>query len=166
MAHKAIHEGVLVNKLIAQKDSLIDSTHNLRTEALNAITDAELNTKLGGQSLSLRELILEQGTIQMAYIECFRSFELRFDHAAPEGVQSLEEIKIWFAELDSNLIAALGALSDDELKRGVPRGNYTLPAEIVFYTYRESVMIFAAKASVYLRALNHALPGQIKSWVG
>jgi hypothetical protein len=155
-----------MNKILMQQANLIDLTHNLRTEALNAITDADLNTKLGGQSLSLRELILEQGTIQMAYIECFRSFELRFDHAAPEGVQSLEEINTWFVELDSGLIAALGALSDDELKRGVPRGQYTLPLEVVFYTYRESVMIFAAKASVYLRALNHALPGQIKSWIG
>jgi hypothetical protein len=155
-----------MNKILMQQANLIDLTHNLRTEILGAITEVDLNTKLGGQSQSLRELILEQGTIQMAYIECFRSFELRFDHAAPEGVQSLEEIKTWFAELDSGLIAALGALSDDELKRGVPRGQYTLPAEIVFYTYRESVMIFAAKASVYVRALNHALPGQVKSWIG
>jgi hypothetical protein len=155
-----------MNKILMQQANLIDLTHNLRTEILGAVTEADLNTKLGGQSHSLRELILEQGTIQMAYIECFRSFELRFDHAAPEGVQSLEEIKTWFAELDSGLIAALGALSDDELKRGVPRGQYTLPAEIVFYTYRESVMIFAAKASVYVRALNHALPGQVKSWIG
>jgi hypothetical protein len=155
-----------MNKILMQQANLIDLTHNLRVETLNAITDADLNTQLGGQSLSLRELILEQGTIQMAYIECFRSFELRFNHPAPEGVQSLEDIKTWFAELDSSLIAALGALSDDELKRGVPRGSHTLPAEIVFYTYRESVMIFAAKASVYLRALNHALPGQVKSWIG
>ncbi len=155
-----------MNKILTQQANLIDLTHNLRTEILNAITEADLNTKLGGQSLSLRELILEQGTIQMAYIECFRSFELRFDHAAPESVQSLEEIKTWFAQLDSSLIAALGALSDDDLKRGVPRSKYTVAAEIVFYTYRESVMIFAAKASVYVRALGHALPGQVKSWIG
>jgi hypothetical protein len=155
-----------MNKLIAQKDNLIDLTHNLRSEVLNAIMDADLDTRLGGSTLSLRELILEQGTIQLAYIGCFQNFELRFDHAAPEGVQSLENIKTWFGELDSSLINALGALSDDDLKRGVPRGQYTIPAEIVFYTYRESVMIFAAKASVYLLALNHALPGQIKSWIG
>ncbi len=155
-----------MNKILTQQANLIDLTHNLRTEILNAITEADLDTQLGGQSHSLRALILEQGTIQMAYVECFRNFELRFDHAAPEGVQSLEDIKTWFVELDTSLISALGALSDEDLKRGVPRSKYTVPAEIVFYTYRESVMIFAAKASVYLRALDHALPAQVKSWVG
>jgi molybdopterin biosynthesis enzyme len=56
-----------MNHLIAQKAMLIDMTHNLRTEILEAITNADLTFLLGGSSLSLADLLLEQGRFQMAY---------------------------------------------------------------------------------------------------
>ncbi len=44
------------------------------------------------------------------------------------------------------------------------RCRYTV--ETSFHTYRESVLIFAAKASVYLRALDREVPKLMKSFVG
>lgn len=154
-----------MNKLIAQKDNLIDLTHNLRTEFLNAITDADLDKTLGGATLSVRDLLLEQAGFQRAYTRLFQSFELRFEDTVPDASLRLEAIKTEFSSLDAEMIAALAALSNDDLTRGIKRGSYTIPLEITFYTYRESVFIFAAKASVYLRALDRALPPQIKGFI-
>lgn len=154
-----------MNRLIAQKENLIDLTHHLRTEILNAITDADLDKTLGGTTLSLRELLLEQAGFQRAYTALFKTFELKFEDAIPDPTVRLEAIRTMFSSLDADMISALGALTDDDLKRGIQRGSHTLPLEITFYTYRESVFIFTAKASVYLRALGHALPPQVKSFV-
>ena len=47
----------------------------------------------------------------------------------------------------------LDAISDKELSRPVKRGTYSLPLEITACTYRESLIIFAGKASLYLHSL-------------
>jgi hypothetical protein len=36
----------------------------------------------------------------------------------------------------------------------------------MFHTYRECFLIFAAKASVYFRALKKPLPDQVLWWMG
>ncbi len=178
-----------MNHLIAQKAMLIDMTHNLRTEILEAITDTDLTFSLGGSSLSLAELLLEQGSFQMAYSRSFSSFKLIFDLKAPTSITDVAGFKAWFETLDINLITALDTLSDADLKKTITRvfsdvdlgmtssleqlsgvkvnedHNWGLPAETTFFTYRESVFIFAAKASVYLRALGKALPVQLMDWV-
>ncbi len=153
-----------MNHLIAKKAILIDTTHNLRTEILEAITDPDLTFSLGGSSLSFAELLLEQGTFQMAYTKAFGSFELVFDATAP-AIHTVAEFKTWFETLDQAMMAALEQLSDTDLKKTIARGTWGLPAETTFFTYRESVFIFAAKASVYLRALGKPLPTQLLGWV-
>ncbi len=154
-----------MNKLIAQKNTLIDLTHNLRTEILNAISDADLDKTLGGATLSLRALLLEQAGFQRAYTELFRTFALKFEPPVPDQTIALEAIKTMFSALDADMIAALGALSNEDLAQKVDRSNYKIPLEVTFYTYRESVFIFAAKASVYLRALGYALPPQVAGFI-
>jgi uncharacterized damage-inducible protein DinB len=154
-----------MNKLIAQKDTLIDLTHKLRNEILNAIVDADLDKTLGGATLSLRALLLEQAGFQRAYTELFKTFALRFENTVADEHIGLEAIKTKFDALDAEMIAALGALSNEDLARRVDRGSHKIPLEVTFFTYRESVFIFAAKASVYLRALGYALPPQVASFV-
>lgn len=155
-----------MNKLIVQKGTLIDLMHNLRTEILNSILDADLDKTLGGTTLSLRALLLEQAGFQRAYTELFRTFALRFDQNILDENLTLEAIKTKFDALDTDMIAALEALSNEDLARSVDRGSHKIPLEITFFTYRESLMIFAAKASIYLRALGRALPPQVAGWIG
>jgi hypothetical protein len=157
---------VVMNRLIAQQADLLTETHQLRDEVLNALSDADLSFHPGGTNPNLRELVLGQGAVQAAYAEAFRTFSLRFNHAAPESVNTLEEVKAWFMRLDASLKSALEALSDEDLAQPVDRGGWSVPAEVNFHVYREGLLIFAAKASVYLRALNRELPAQIRAWIG
>ncbi|THF67622.1 DinB family protein [Deinococcus sp. Arct2-2] len=158
-----------MNRLTQQRAHLIDLTHTLRDTAFGEITDADLDFSPGGSALTLRHLLLEQAEIQAAYAESFRTLKLKFDVTAPAEVQTTAQIQAWFAQLDTELFDALEALSNEDLSRPHdPRGQmsprYTV--EISFHTYRESVLIFAAKASVYLRALEREVPKLMKSFVG
>ena len=60
----------------------------------------------------------------------------------------------------------LDAISDKELSRPVKRGTYSLPLEITACTYRESLIIFAGKASLYLHSLGGPLSAHLKGFVG
>ena len=46
------------------------------------------------------------------------------------------------------------------------RGTYSLPLEITACTYRESLIIFAGKASLYLHSLGGPLSAHLKGFVG
>ena len=158
-----------MNRLIQQRAHMIDLSHTLRDEVFEGISDADLEFSPGGTAPTLRALLLEQANVQAAYAESFRTLRLKFGEATPAASQGTEELRERFARLDAELIAALEALSDDDLKRPHdPRSQrapgYTVETSV--YTYRESLLIFAAKASVYLRALNRPLPDLMKSFVG
>ena len=155
-----------MNRLTPQKAALFDLTHDLRSELLAALRSEDLGFGLGALTLTLGQLLTEQGEIQAAYTRLFRTFELKFDLAAPTDLTTVEQLTAWFVSLDAEMWAALSALSNEQLDQPVPRGSHAVPLGLTFYTYRESVFIFAAKASVYLRALGRELPGQVRGFIG
>ena len=154
-----------MNWLVEHELDVLNETHKLRQELLEAITDADLGFTVSPHNPSLRALLLEQGEYQMAYINAFQTFALRFDAKAPEGIHSVADFQAWFAGLDQRLTAALEALTDEDLERRVDRGSWSQPARVSFHIYRESVLIFAAKASVYVLALGKTLTNQMRAWI-
>jgi hypothetical protein len=154
-----------MNRIIQGKENLIDLTHNLRTEVLEAISDKDLGFTPGGSNLTFGDLLLQQGGFEIAYTNSFRTFTLSFDAKTSQTITDSAAFKTWFRKLDADLIDTLEQLSDEDLAKPINRGSWSLSAEITFYTYRESVIIFAAKASIYLRALDIALPKQLEDWI-
>ncbi|WP_293913673.1 hypothetical protein [Deinococcus sp.] len=155
-----------MNRLTPQKAALFELTHNLRSEILAALQGEDLSFSLGAQTLTLRQLLTEQGQIQASYTRLFETLELTFDASAPGSLSTVPEFTAWFTRLDADMWAALCALSNEQLDQPVQRGSHAVPLGMTFYTYRESVFIFAAKASVYLRALGRELPKQVRGFVG
>jgi hypothetical protein len=153
-----------MNRIMSNRANLLDLSLNLRAQVLDAIGDADLAYTLPGNP-SLGEVIADFGRVEAAYTAAFRGLPLRFDQPVP-SFDTVAALKDWFATLDDDLVAALSALSDEELGRPIDRGQYSVPTEIVFYTFREAVLVFATKASLYLRALGKVLPEQIQGWVG
>jgi hypothetical protein len=80
--------------------------------------------------------------------------------------------KDWYAALDRDLTTALEALSEEDVtSRRIARGDfeeeYFSPQPIQeLDVYREALLIFYGKASVYLRAMDRALPPQWQHWIG
>lgn len=154
-----------MNRLIQSQLELLKQTLNLRDEVLHSIGDADLAYRLPGNP-SLGEIILELGTAEAAYARSFRDFILRFDVEPPAGLTTTAALRDWFAVLDEDLLDSLSDLDDEDLERPIDRGGWRLPLEANFHVFREAVLIFAAKATLYLRALGKRLPKQLESWIG
>ena len=155
-----------MNRLIEEE---LPGNMDLRDQLLELITDQDLAYKLPGDNPTLGGLCEEMGRTQQIYARSFRTLTMDWgaggSSPAPNSVAALAG---WFAALDADLIAALSELSDDDLERKqVDRGHGFTPSLFVqFQIYREALLIFYAKASVYLKALEKPYDQQWRAWVG
>lgn len=159
-------------KFVTKTLDLLDMTDNVRELLTDLMTDADLAYKLPGDNPTLGALCREMGQVEQSYIESFRTFKQRFDYPAvdPALETSVAKLKAWYQQLDQDLHAALQTLSDDDaqnrrIERGYPL-HYTLSAGDQMLCYREALMIFYGRATLYLRALGKPLPQQIRDWIG
>ena len=146
----------------------------LRDELLETLTDDDLAFRVGGRSASLGAICREMGEVERAYVDSFRTFRLRFEyrHPDPRIDSSVGALAAWYAELDRDLDEAVAALSEDEIAtRRIVRSDFDidefspLPATQLDI-YREALLIFYGKVSVYLRAMGKPLPGHWQAWIG
>jgi hypothetical protein len=146
----------------------------LRHQLMEVLADEDLGLRLGGETASLGALCREIGEIEHAYVQSFRTFRQDFSYRNPdlELERSVVALKAWFAELDRDLMAAVEALSDDDIaNRRIIRGDFDeayfspLP-KVQLDVYREALLIFYGKVTVYLRAIERPLPGQWGDWIG
>jgi DinB family protein len=146
----------------------------LRNELMEVLSDADLGRRLGGGSASLGSLCREIGEIERGYVESFRTFRLdfRYRNDDPRIEGSVAALTAWYAELDRDLMAALEGLSEaDVANRRIVRDDFDVADFSPLPTtqldvYREALLIFYGKASVYLRALGKELPGHWPAWIG
>ena len=79
---------------------------------------------------------------------------------------SLAALEGWYAELDAQLGAALEALTEEQIAERRLRGGGWASIEKELSLYREALLMFYAKAGVYLRALGKPLPEIWLDWMG
>ena len=146
----------------------------LRDELMEFLTDEDLGYRVEGTTASLGALCREIGEVEHAYIESFTTFRLHFRYRNPDPPleSSVAELSSWYAELDRELIAALEALSEDDIaNRRIVRSDFEiddfapLPA-VQLDIYREALLIFYGKVSVYVRAMGKTLPKRWLEWIG
>jgi len=147
---------------------------SLRGELTDVLTDEDLAFRPTERNLTLGELCREMGEVEQSYITAFRTFRQDFEwrHPDPNIAGSIVALAGWFADLDRDLMISLEALSDDDvLSRHIQRSDFSadefspLPAQELD-NYREALLIFYGKVSVYLRAMGRDLPGQWTVWIG
>ena len=146
----------------------------LRNELMDALTDDDLLFRPGGTAMSLGEVCREIGEIEHSYIEAFRTFRQDFDwrNADPRTERDVATLKAWYTSLDRELTSALEALTEDDiLNRRITRQDFDVddfwplpPQELD--VYREALLIFYGKVSIYLRILGRDFPPHWKAWIG
>ena len=158
-----------MNTLVERELPLLEETLSLRAQLLEVLTDADLGHALPGNP-SLGELCREAGQLDGIYIDSFRTFVADWGRrgTAPPGAEtSVSVLREWYSRSEGALKEALGAIPEEEVQgRQVDRGGYSVPVGVQFHIYRESILIFCAKASVYLRSLGRSLPEQWQQWIG
>lgn len=146
----------------------------LRDELMAILTDDDLGFRAGGRSATLGELCREIGEIEHTYVESFRTFRQDFGYRNPEPrlETSVGALASWYSELDGELAAAITALSEADIAdRRIVRNDFDISdfsplPHIQLDIYREALLIFYGKVSVYLRAMGKSLPGHWPHWIG
>jgi hypothetical protein len=157
-------------KMNSLLDDELPGTHNLRDQLLGMITDQDLACKLPGSNPTLGELCEEMGYTQQVYIRSFKTFkqEWGYRESQPEAPTSVASLTAWYKQLDADLVEALSGLSEDDVhNKQIDRGHGFTPSPYVqFLIYHEAVLIFYAKASAYLKALEKPYPEEWKVGIG
>ncbi len=158
-----------MNAIMQDYYPLFEYYQALRSQLLAVLTDQDLGFQPEAVGPSLEELCLRIGQTQESYIHSFQNFQLDFStgaQARPKrpGVQGLAE---WFGELDTRLKQVIAALSDDELEnRLVDRGGgFMVSPRFQLEIYKEALLIFYGKTSVYLKVLNKSPGEQWEDWI-
>ncbi len=157
-----------MNRYMLEKWSWIEGTHGMRSQLLDILSDADLAFSPGGQNMTLGALCRQMGEIEHSYEQSLKTFKQDWSYRNREAdvESSVARLKAWFQTLDDELKATVSALSDEDLKKMVDRGGYTMPVELQLDVYLQAQLIFFGKATVYLKAMNKALPQQIQEYIG
>ena len=157
-----------MTRFMQEQREVLHATQELRRQLLEVLSDADLGFRPAPGCLPLGELCREMGEVQQAYLESFRTFrlDLSYRHEA-EVSRSVEKLAAWYARLDAELESVLEGLDEADLTRSVDRGDgFAPPVEVQFHIYREALLIFYAKAHVYLTALGKRVTGPWQWWIG
>jgi hypothetical protein len=160
---------ITLNSLIEQEFPLRQAQH-LRYDLMDVLTDSDLAYKLPGNNLTLGELCREMGETEHNYIQSFKTLKMDWSYRNndPKLTTSVERLKLWYAALDEEFETVVRALSEDDLQnQQIDRGHGFTPSPFVqFQIYHEAILMFYAKASVYLKALNKSVNNQWQVGVG
>ena len=146
----------------------------LRDQLMGLLSDLDLAFRPGPGTFSLGELCREIGDIEHSYVEALRTFRQDFDWRNPDPrmERSVAALRAWYAELDRDLLAAIEALSEEDIAgRRITRGDFDVEAFSPLAAqeldvYREALLIFYGKVSIYLRLMARELPRHWEEWIG
>ncbi len=157
-----------MNSYMQEKWPWIEGTHAMRTQFLDTLSDADLAFSPGGQNMTLGALCREMGETEHSYMQSLKTFKQDWSYRNTEaGLESsVARLQAWFQTLDEEMKATVSALSNEDLKKTVDRGGYAMPVELQLDVYLQALLIFFGKATIYLKAMNKALPQQVQEYIG
>ena len=141
----------------------------LRNELMDILSDKDLNFSPGGENPTLGELCRELGETEYAYVQSFKSFKIDFNYRTYDDsyLNSVAKLKSWYQHLDEDLEAVLEQIRDEDVAtKQMDRGGYEVPIHISLDIFREALLIFYGKVSVYAKAMNKKLPQMWQDWIG
>lgn len=158
-----------MNSIIQNQYPLFEYYQALRTQMLEILDDTDLAFTLPGNP-SLGKLCVEIGEVEQSYIDSFSTFTQDFSYRNREpGMEmSVSRLSAWYRALDAELRARIEALLEKDIaEKLIDRGpDFKVSASTNLEIYKEALLIFYGKSSVYLRALEKSLPEQWQSWIG
>lgn len=159
----------MTNRIVREEFGIIHETQKLIPELLNVLTDADLTFKLPGNP-TLGELCVVMGEVERIYIDSFKTFKQDWAYKQSDASMSgsVEKLKAWFKAQQAELDTVLSGLSEEDvLTRTIDRGHgFAPPVGAQVHIYREAILIFGGKVSVYLYAMGKTFPDQWKYWIG
>lgn len=158
-----------MNSFMEQQGDVYKETLALRSDIMAILSDADLAYRPTERNRTLGDLCREIGEVETSYIQSFKTFKQDCAHPYrapdPAVATSVDRLRAWFQALDDELMGILAGFSEADLQKTIDRGwpvSITMQAHI----YREALLIFSAKAVVYLEALGKPIPKHVQEWIG
>ena len=81
--------------------------------------------------------------------------------------RSVKRLMAWYEQMDQELKEVVSGLSEEVVSdRIINRGgNFTVSPRIQLDIYKEALIIFYGKTSVYLKMMEKPLPEQWQEWI-
>ena len=159
-----------MNSIMTEYYPVFELYQALRSQLMALLADDDLAFQPGEHIPTLGALCREMGEVQYAYIQSFRTFKMDFSYRNEESAlqDSVQRLTAWFEQLDQELKSVVAGLSEEELSsRMIDRGgDFVLSPRIQLDVYKEALLIFYGKVSVYLRIMDKPLPEQWQQWIG
>ena len=140
----------------------------LRGQLLELLSDDDLRFTPGGENPPLGALCVEIGEVQHAYNQSFMDWRMDLSYRNPEPglAESVSQLAAWYRVLDAELEAVISHLSEEDIKtRPIDRGDWSTTPLIQLEVYKEALLIFYGKVSVYLKAMGKPRPKQWREWI-
>jgi uncharacterized damage-inducible protein DinB len=156
-----------MNSLTGQFE-LLNASVKVRDLLLEACTPDDLAFAVQGNP-TLGALFRELAEVEHSYINAFKTFKQDFDYRHPDPIIETDKARLaeWFKALDADFEATVNGLAQEDIdSKIIVREFWQAPVTVMFHTYRECFLIFAAKVSVYFRALGKPLLDQVLWWIG
>lgn len=158
-----------MNSFMSEQYPLFEMYQALRRQLLEILTDEDLKYSPGGENLTLGALCREIGETERCYIDSLISLQQDFSYRNEEpGLEkSVAKLSAWFGELDRELKSTVQSFTDEEMQnRIVDRGGgFELPVWVQIEVYKEALLIFYGKVSVYLKCMGKKRPPQWQDWI-
>lgn len=159
-----------MNAKLARQYDIVKLYRELRDSLIAILSDEDLAYSPGGENASLGVLCRELGEVQKGYVESFKTFTVDFDHEVDDAdlETSIESIRAWYQQLDDELEEVLETLTDEDIDNRIVQRTETfqLPPVIHLDVFREAMIIFYGKVSVYLKAMPKPRPAKWDKWLG
>ena len=157
-----------MNSIVTDYYPVFEMYQAPRAQLMLLLKDQDLAFQPSSQNETLGELCLDIGQTQHAYIESFKTFKMSFEPKANGPELTVDNLRGWYNELDAELRRVVTGLSEADIQsRKVYRGdNFELLPNIQLDVYKEALLIFYGKVSVYLKGLGIPLPEQWQEWIG
>ena len=146
----------------------IEAAHGMRSQLLDTLNDADLAFTPGGQNMTMGALCREMGETEYAYIQSLKTFKQDWSYRNDEPglASSVARLKVWFQTLDDQIKTVINAFSEEDIQKPVDRGGDGVSIAFQLEAYLQAVLIFLGKATIYLKAMNKALPQYLQEFIG
>lgn len=158
------------NSFMQAQLPILEQTFKLRYDLLAALSDADLAYRLPGENPTFGELCRQMGEVEHSYVQSIKTLkhDYTYQHPDMQVATSVDALKAWFDALEADFKVTVNALSDKDFNKPVDRGyGFTPTVAIQYHLYREAVLMFYARASVYLKAIGGKhVSDQWQGWIG
>ena len=140
----------------------------LRDQLMEVLSDEDLSFSPGGGNPTLGELCRELGETENAYVQSFKTYKADFSYRSNDDsyLNSVSRLQAWYVQLDEALGAVLETVSDEDVAtKQIERDGFSIPIHISLDVFREALLIFYGKVSVYAKAMDKPLTQQWKDWI-